>query len=83
MADILVPDLGETTRQATVGAWLKRTGDRVQAGEPVVELETEKVNLEVVAESDGVLGTIHRQTGDTVTVGDILATLDLADSRQS
>ncbi|RIV21690.1 dihydrolipoyllysine-residue succinyltransferase [Alicyclobacillaceae bacterium I2511] len=74
MASIQVPELGESITEATVGQWLKPTGASVIAGEAVVELETDKVNLEVIAEASGRLSEVI-QTGATVHVGDTLATL--------
>src|SRR5258708_11442415 len=73
--EIKVPALGESIVEATVGQWLKHEGERVSAGEPVVELETEKVNMEVVAPADGVLRAISKREGDTVAIGEVLAEL--------
>jgi 2-oxoglutarate dehydrogenase E2 component (dihydrolipoamide succinyltransferase) len=73
--DITVPQLGESIVEATVGHWLKGEGDAVTAGEPVVELETEKVNMEVAAPAAGALQGIRRREGDTVGIGDVLATV--------
>ena len=71
--DITVPQLGESIVEATVGQWRKAEGDAVTAGEPLVELETDKVNIEVSALEDGVLTSILKQEGDTVAVGETLA----------
>ncbi|MCC7450502.1 MAG: 2-oxoglutarate dehydrogenase complex dihydrolipoyllysine-residue succinyltransferase [Anaerolineae bacterium] len=76
--EIVVPELGESVVEATVGRWLKHEGDRVAVGEAVVELETDKVNLEVGAEKDGVLAKITRQQGDDVKIGDVLGVIDEA-----
>src|SRR5687768_12872227 len=73
--EVRVPTTGESVAEATVGAWLKREGERVEAGEPLVEIETDKVNLEVAAERSGVLERIERREGDTVRSGDVLALL--------
>ena len=62
---IVVPVLGESITEATVAKWLKNKGDSVEADEPVVELETDKVNLEVPSPSDGVLSEINAQNGST------------------
>ena len=70
--EIRVPPLGESLVDAVVGQWLKGEGDTVSRGETVVELETDKVNLDVTAPEDGVLGRIDRQEGDVVKVGDVL-----------
>lgn len=69
---IVVPDLGESVVEATVLRWLKQTGERVDAGETIVELETDKVNLEVSAPSAGTLARILHQAGENVRVGDTL-----------
>jgi 2-oxoglutarate dehydrogenase E2 component (dihydrolipoamide succinyltransferase) len=74
---IVVPEMGESVVTATVARWLKEPGAPVAAGEGVVELETEKVNLEVAAETAGILA-IARQPGDEVRPGDILGTIDEA-----
>ena len=74
--NIVVPALGESVVEATVGKWLKREGDAVSAGEPLVELETDKVNLAVPAEKAGVLSHIERKEGEDVKVGDVLGSLD-------
>jgi 2-oxoglutarate dehydrogenase E2 component (dihydrolipoamide succinyltransferase) len=71
--EITTPQLGESIVEATVGHWLKAQGDAVTAGEPLVELETDKVNIEVTAPSDGVLASILKQEGETVGVGEVLA----------
>jgi 2-oxoglutarate dehydrogenase E2 component (dihydrolipoamide succinyltransferase) len=78
--EIRVPALGESIVEATVGRWLKRQGDQVTAGEALVELETDKVNLEVMAESDGVLGAIAKQEGENVGIGDVLGTIEASDA---
>jgi 2-oxoglutarate dehydrogenase E2 component (dihydrolipoamide succinyltransferase) len=70
--EIRVPPLGESLVDAVVGVWLKQEGDPVSRGESLVELETDKVNLDVTAEDDGILSSITRQAGEVVTVGDIL-----------
>jgi 2-oxoglutarate dehydrogenase E2 component (dihydrolipoamide succinyltransferase) len=74
--EVRVPVLGESVVEATVGAWLKHAGDPVEAGEPIVQLETEKVNVDVSADSSGVLGAVSAHEGDTVHPGDVLATID-------
>jgi 2-oxoglutarate dehydrogenase E2 component (dihydrolipoamide succinyltransferase) len=80
--EIKVPPLGESIVEATVGRWLKREGEEVVEGEPVVELETEKVNMEVTANGSGVLGEIIKREGETVNIGDTLAVIaSAADAR--
>ncbi len=76
MSNILVPQLGESVVEARVARWLKKEGDRVETGEPVVELETEKIDLEVGADHGGVISSIKRQEGEDVKVGELLATID-------
>ena len=73
---IKVPTLGESVTEATVSKWLKSTGDKVSADEPIVELETDKVNVEVPSPSNGVIGTINVKEGETVNVGTLLGTID-------
>jgi len=73
--EITVPQLGESIVEATVGRWRKREGDTVTAGEPLVELETDKVNIEVTAPSDGALTSILKREGETVGVNETLAQL--------
>ena len=72
---ITVPTLGESVTEATVSKWLKSKGDKVTADEPVVELETDKVNVEVPSPSNGVLGSINVKEGETVNVGTLLGTI--------
>src|SRR5687767_14708919 len=71
--EVRVPPLGESVTEATVASWLKHVGDVVEAGEPLVELETDKVNMDVAAERSGVLTQIMHDAGATVHPGDILA----------
>ena len=70
--EIRVPALGESIVDAVIATWLKSEGDEVKQGEALVELETDKVNVEVSAEQSGVLQNILKQTGDVVTVGEVL-----------
>ena len=72
MAEIRVPALGESVTEATVGKWFKHAGDAVAADEPVVELETDKVTIEVPAPAAGVLADIAVKDGETVAVGALL-----------
>ncbi len=69
---ILVPVLGESITEATISKWLKSKGDNINADEPIVELETDKVNLEVPSPIDGTLTEINFKDGDVVEVGAIL-----------
>ncbi len=76
--EIRVPTLGESVSEATIGRWFKKAGDAVKADEPLVELETDKVTLEVNAPSSGVLAEIAAKDGETVDVGALLG--QIADS---
>ena len=73
--DIRVPALGESVTEATIGQWYKKVGDAVVADEPLVELETDKVALEVNAPAAGILEAITAETGTTVEVGALIASL--------
>ncbi len=76
MTQIVVPTLGESVAEATVAQWLKKEGESVKADEPIVELETDKVTLEVNAPADGVIVKIEVGEGDNVEVGAILGELE-------
>jgi len=76
MSNIVVPELGESVVEARIAKWLKKPGDHVAVGEAVVELETEKIDLEVSAEKSGVLTSIARQEGEDVKIGELLAVVD-------
>ncbi|WP_242360100.1 2-oxoglutarate dehydrogenase complex dihydrolipoyllysine-residue succinyltransferase [Anaeromyxobacter sp. SG17] len=71
-----VPSLGESVTQATIGAWLKNEGERVQVDEPLVEVESEKATVAVPAPAAGVLKRVLKRTGDTVAVGEAIAELE-------
>ena len=70
--NIVVPEVGESVVDARVARWLKKEGDAVAAGEPLVELETDKIDVEVSAPQAGVLTAITRQDGADVKVGEVL-----------
>ena len=74
--EIRVPEMGESVLEATVAHWLKKEGDFVRVGEVLLELETDKVNLEVGAKRAGILAKINVQEGEDVKVGDVLGTID-------
>ena len=76
--EILVPSLGESIVDATIATWLKHEGDPVQQGDALVELETDKVNVEVNAEQNGVLQQVIKKEGDSVSVGDVLGIISEA-----
>jgi 2-oxoglutarate dehydrogenase E2 component (dihydrolipoamide succinyltransferase) len=81
--EIRVPTLGESITEATVGKWFKQRGDAVKADEPLVELETDKVTLEVNAPGSGVLSEISVQTGETVSIGALLGALSTSSAPAS
>ncbi len=78
---ITVPTLGESVTEATVSKWLKSQGEEVSVDEPIVELETDKVNVEVPSPTSGVLGSIAVKEGETVNVGSLLGIVDSASSK--
>ena len=73
--EIRVPQMGESVTEATILRWLKKEGDTVAAGDPVAELETDKVNVEVPADTAGVIQSFAHAEGDTVAVGDVLVVM--------
>lgn len=75
--EIRVPTLGESIVEATIGKWLKHEGDPVAAGEALAELETDKVNIEVMAEQAGVLERIVKGEGENVSIGEVIGTIDM------
>lgn len=74
--EIRVPTLGESIVDATIASWQKKEGDLVHRGEVLLELETDKVNVEVNAEQDGVLQKVTKQVGDIVAVGEVVAVIE-------
>ncbi len=74
--NIVVPQLGESVIEARIARWLKKEGDAVAAGDPLIELETDKIDLEVNAESAGVLSRIERKDGEDVKVGEVLGVIE-------
>lgn len=73
--EIKVPSLGQSVPEATVGKWLKKVGDEVATDEAVVELETDKINMEVTAFKGGTLAEIRAEAGETIAVGDVLGVI--------
>src|SRR5512146_1937801 len=71
-----VPSLGESVTQATIGAWLKKEGDPVQADEPLVEVESEKATVALPAPASGVLRRVLKQTGESVAIGEVVGELE-------
>lgn len=76
MIEIKVPELAESVTEGTVAEWLKKPGDYVEKGENLVELETDKVNVEIAADEAGILTDVLAEPGDTVKVGDTIAKID-------
>src|SRR5271165_1731800 len=76
MTEIRVPTLGESVTEATIGRWFKKAGDEVKVDEPLVELETDKVTIEVPAPTAGVLSDIAVKDGETVAVGALLGEIE-------
>src|SRR3954463_13658515 len=77
-ANVVVPEVGESIVDARVAKWLKKEGDAVNVGEPLVELETDKIDLEVAAPQAGVLSRIAHGDGADVKVGEVLGVIDEA-----
>jgi 2-oxoglutarate dehydrogenase E2 component (dihydrolipoamide succinyltransferase) len=75
VAEIKVPELAETISEGTIAQWLKKPGDAVSKGEYIVELETDKVNVEIISEHEGVLAELKAEEGDTVQVGETIAVI--------
>ncbi|KEZ50408.1 2-oxoglutarate dehydrogenase complex dihydrolipoyllysine-residue succinyltransferase [Metabacillus indicus] len=76
MAQVIVPELAESISEGTIAQWLKQPGDYVEKGEYLVELETDKVNVELTADYSGVLKDVVKDSGDTVQVGEVIAEID-------
>ena len=75
MAEIIVPELAESITEGTISTWFKQVGDTVEKGENVLELETDKVNVEIVSEEAGVISELKAEEGDTVEVGQVIAVI--------
>ena len=76
MIEIKVPELAESITEGTISQWLINVGDKVEKGGSVVELETDKVNVEIIAEDSGIVSKLLGEPGDTVEVGATIAILD-------
>lgn len=76
MAEIKVPELAESIMEGTIAQWLKKPGDYVEKGEYIVELETDKVNVEIISEEAGVIKELKAEEGETVQVGDVIAIVE-------
>ncbi|MGG0238768.1 2-oxoglutarate dehydrogenase complex dihydrolipoyllysine-residue succinyltransferase [Bacillus rhizoplanae] len=76
MIEIKVPELAESITEGTISQWLINVGDKVEKGASVVELETDKVNVEIIAEDSGIVSQLLGEPGDTVEIGDVIAVLD-------
>src|SRR5262245_7144679 len=78
MADLVVPQLGESITEAVVARWLKQVGDAVAADEPVAELETDKITVQLPSPASGALAEQKVREGATVKVGDVIGSVDAA-----
>ncbi|WP_181349339.1 2-oxoglutarate dehydrogenase complex dihydrolipoyllysine-residue succinyltransferase [Thalassobacillus sp. CUG 92003] len=76
MKEIKVPELAESITEGTIAEWLVKKGDQVEKGDPILELETDKVNVEVNADAGGVITELLKEAGDDVEVGDVIAKVD-------
>ncbi|HLS08319.1 biotin/lipoyl-containing protein, partial [Lentibacillus sp.] len=76
MSEIKIPELAESITEGTISEWLVKKGDKVEKGDPIVELETDKVNVEVNTDYTGVITEILHEEGDDVEVGDVIAKVD-------
>ena len=81
--EIIVPELAESTVEATVASWLKKDGEAVTKGDVIIELDTDKVSLEIVSPSNGTIKEVKKSVGDVVKVGEILGTIDDSGSAPS
>lgn len=73
MAEIIVPELAESITEGTIAQWLRKPGEAIAKGEYIAELETDKVNIEIISEHDGVVGSLLKEEGETVQVGEAIA----------
>ena len=76
MAEVKIPELAESITEGTISSWLKKPGDPVSKGETILELETDKVNVDIISEYDGVLKEILAEEGEDVNVGDTIAIIE-------
>ena len=76
MKEIVVPELAESITEGTVAEWLVQKGEKVEKGDAILELETDKVNVEVNSDFTGVLAEVLVEEGDDVEVGDVIAKID-------
>ncbi|RTR28738.1 2-oxoglutarate dehydrogenase complex dihydrolipoyllysine-residue succinyltransferase [Robertmurraya yapensis] len=76
MAEVRIPELAESITEGTVAQWLKKLGDQVEKGDYLVELETDKVNVEIISDFSGVLSEVRYNEGDTVNVGEVIAVVE-------
>ena len=81
-SNIVVPEVGESIVDARVAKWLRKEGESVSVGDPLVELETDKIDLEVAAPQGGVLKRIDRKDGEDVKVGEVLGVIEDAVARR-
>ncbi len=76
MAEVIVPELAESITEGSIAQWLKQPGDRVEKGDYLLELETDKVNVEIISDYAGTLTEQLAEEGDTVLVGQAIAVVD-------
>src|SRR5690625_3511843 len=76
MKEIKIPELAESIMEGTIAEWLVEQGEKVEQGEPIIELETDKVNIEVQAEHTGVITEITKGEGEDVVVGEVVGKID-------
>ena len=79
--NIIVPALGESITEATISRWIKNQGDQVKEDEPIIELETDKVNVEVPSPAEGIISKINFKKGDSVEVGASLGTISIKNDK--
>ena len=77
MTNVIIPSLAESITEAEIGSWIKKDGERVRKNEPILELQTDKASLEIVAEVSGTLRTL-KAAGDIVKVGELVARIEAA-----
>ncbi|MDF2724214.1 MAG: dihydrolipoamide succinyltransferase, partial [Paenibacillus sp.] len=75
MSDIKVPEMGESITEGTIAKWYVKVGDTVNQGDMLLELETDKVNLEVNADRSGVIAELRKEAGDVVQVGEVIGAI--------
>ena len=75
--ELIVPEVGESITEVAIGRWLKKTGERVSKDDPIVEIETDKVTLELPAPADGTIGELLKKQGDEAVVGETIGYMEV------